>query len=130
MGKDIPQSVTETLAAHPEILLGFIFGSAASGTMREDSDVDVAVLASEPLSVMLRLELIAKLSLAVGREVDVVDLHSAYGTILRQVLTKGKIVLKRSDASHAMLIKRMLFDQADMEPLRRRIIDKSLQRGF
>ena len=35
-----------------------------------------------------------------------------------------------SDTAHAMLLKRMLFDQADMEPLRQRIIEKNLERGF
>ena len=70
------------------------------------------------------------LSLAVKREVDLVDLSTAWGLILRQVLTTGTLALKRSDTAHAMLLKRMLFDQADMEPLRQRIIEKSLERGF
>lgn len=122
--------VADVLAAHNEIQLGIVFGSAVAGTMREDSDVDVAVYASTPLSVSLRLDLIAELSMALGREVDVVDLYPAYGAILRQVLTKGEVVLKRSESALAMLIKRMLFDQADMEPLRNRIVERSLQRGF
>jgi len=122
--------VANILAAHKEIQLGIVFGSAVAGTMREDSDVDVAVFAAEPLSIALRLDLILELSTALGREVDVVDLYPAYGVILRQVLTKGEVVLKRSEIAHAMLIKRMLFDQADMEPLRNRIVKRNLQRGF
>ncbi|MEZ6854697.1 type VII toxin-antitoxin system MntA family adenylyltransferase antitoxin [Halodesulfovibrio aestuarii] len=126
----LKKNIAGVLAAHKEIQLGIVFGSAAAGTMRADSDVDVAVFASKPLSVSLRLDLIAELSLALGREVDVVDLYSAEGVILHQVLTKGEVVLKRSDLIHAMLIKRMLFDQADMEPLRCRIVESRLQRGF
>ena len=72
----------------------------------------------------------AELSMALRREVDLVDLHDAWGLILRQVLTTGTLALKRSDAAHAALLKRMLLDQADMEPLRQRIIEKSLERGF
>lgn len=124
------QQVARTLAPHPGILLAFVFGSAARGALRPDSDVDVAVLAASQLSPEARLELMTELSLAVKREVDLVDLSTAWGLILRQVLTTGTLALKRSDTAHAMLLKRMLFDQADMEPLRQRIIEKSLERGF
>jgi len=72
----------------------------------------------------------AELSLPLGREVDLVDLYNAWGLILHQVLTTGTLALKRSDTAYAALLKRMLLDQADMEPLRQRIIEKSLERGF
>ena len=130
MQNPIAQQVANTLAQHEEIQLAFVFGSAANGTLRPDSDVDVAVLAASRLSPEARLELMAELSLAVKREVDLVDLSTAWGLILRQVLTTGTLALKRSDTAHALLLKRMLFDQADMEPLRQKIIEKSLERGF
>lgn len=130
MSTAIVQQVANTLAQHEEIQLAFVFGSAARGALRPDSDVDVAVLAARPLAPEARLALMAELSMALRREVDLVDLHDAWGLILRQVLTTGTLALKRSDAAHAALIKRMLLDQADMEPLRQRIIEKSLERGF
>ena len=126
----LAHQVAETLAPHSEIQLAFVFGSAARGTLRPDSDVDVAVPAAGRLSPEARLDRMAELSLAVKREVDLIDLSMAWGLILRQVLTTGTLALKRSDTAHAMLLKRMLFDQADMEPLRQRIIEKSLERGF
>ena len=130
MPNPIAQKIASTLAQHEDIRLAFVFGSAARGALRPDSDVDVAVLAASQLSPEARLELMAELSLVVKREVDLVDLSTAWGLILRQVLTTGTLALKRSDTAHAMLLKRMLFDQADMEPLRQRIIEKSLERGF
>ncbi len=130
MSKSIAQQIAHTLAPHEEIQLAFVFGSAANGKLRPDSDVDVAVLAGKQLSTELRLALMAELSLALKREVDLVDLYGAWGLILRQVLTTGTLVLKRSGTAHAALLKRMLLDQADMEPLRQRIIEKSLERGF
>ena len=126
----ITHPVAKTLELHPEIQLAFVFGSAARGALRPDSDVDVAVLAAAPLSPESKLELMAELSLAMKREIDLVDLSTSWGLILRQVLTTGTLALKRSDTAHAMLLKRMLLDQADMEPLRRRIIEKNLERGF
>ena len=89
MSKPIAQQIAHTLAPHEEIQLAFVFGSAANGTLRPDSDVDVAVLAGEQLSTELRLALMAELSLALKREVDLVDLYGAWGLILRQVLTTG-----------------------------------------
>jgi len=130
MTTTIAQQVANALAPHSEIQLAFVFGSAARGTMRPDSDVDVAVLAVEHLSPESRLELTSELSLALKREIDLVDLSTAWGLILRQVLTTGTLALNRSHTAHAMLLKRMLFDQADMEPLRQKIIEKSLERGF
>lgn len=130
MSKSIAQQIAHTLAKHEEIQLAFVFGSAARGTLRPDSDVDVAVLGGGQLSTESRLALMAELSLALKREVDLVDLYDAWGLILRQVLTTGILVLKRPGSAHAALLKRMLFDQADMEPLRQRIIEKSLERGF
>ena len=130
MPNPIVQQIASTLAQHEDIQLAFVFGSAARGTLRPDSDVDVAVLAGGQLSTEARLALMAELILALKREVDLVDLHDAWGLILRQVLTTGTLALKRPGPGHAALLKRMLFDQADMEPLRQRIIAKSLERGF
>ena len=130
MPNPIVQQIASTLAQHEDIQLAFVFGSAARGTLRPDSDVDVAVLAGGQLSTEARLALMAELILALKREVDLVDLHDAWGLILRQVLTTGTLALKRPGPGHAALLKRMLFDQADMEPLRQRIIEKSLERGF
>ncbi|GAB6178661.1 hypothetical protein JCM16814_35530 [Desulfobaculum senezii] len=123
-------TVAECLAVYPDIHIGIVYGSASAGTMRADSDVDVAILADKPLSLEARLDIILELSLALGREVDVLDLHTAHGLILRQILTKGTVALKRSTVAYARLMKRMLLDYADMEPMRRTIVQNSLQRGF
>ncbi|SKA71985.1 type VII toxin-antitoxin system MntA family adenylyltransferase antitoxin [Desulfobaculum bizertense] len=130
MLNDINETIITTLTPHPEIQLAFVFGSANSGKMRQDSDVDIAVLTKSKLTINMRLTLREELSLALRREVDIVDLFTAYGTILKQTLTKGTLILNRSQQEYVAIIKRMLYDQADMEPLRRRIIEKSLQRGF
>ncbi len=55
-------------ARHPDVRLGLLFGSVARGTAGAQSDVDIAV--SGPC-VDLPL-LASQLSLAIGREVDVV----------------------------------------------------------
>ncbi|MTI69882.1 MAG: nucleotidyltransferase domain-containing protein, partial [Firmicutes bacterium] len=55
-----------------------LFGSAANGTLREDSDVDIAFLSSKNIEdydiFMLGQELAEKLE----RDVDLIDLKKAY----------------------------------------------------
>lgn len=49
----------------------YVFGSAATGTMREDSDVDMAVTGLAPSVYFLAM---AQAADAVGRDVDLIDL--------------------------------------------------------
>jgi len=49
----------------------YVFGSAAGGTMREDSDIDLAVSGLPP-EVFFRA--MARASGALGRELDLIDL--------------------------------------------------------
>ena len=76
------------LATRPLVRLALLFGSHARGQATARSDVDLAVLARG----VDRLELAAALSLAVDREVDVIDLNEA--TIpMREELVRDAVVL-------------------------------------
>lgn len=60
------------LKADPRILAAYLLGSANEGRMRPDSDVDIALM-PEPgsgFSDLERLDLGARLGLALGRDVD------------------------------------------------------------
>jgi len=127
---EIKRTVAKDLEANEEVILAFIFGSAAHGSMRDDSDVDIAIDAGRPLTLDDKLNLIADLSAALRREVDVVDLQTCGNMLLPQILNGGTLVIKRSGTAYANLIKKMLFDQADMAPLQGRLIEERLQRGF
>jgi predicted nucleotidyltransferase len=92
----ILQTVAEVLAGSPEIHTAVVYGSAATGRLRPDSDVDVAVAGAGELSVDERYALHDKIARALGREVDLRDLTRLHGLILTQVLAKGRIVLKKN----------------------------------
>ena len=119
--------LAEVFTDFPEILLVIIFGSMAKGNASLGSDLDVAVagLHIMPLDVIVRLQLV--LESEFGREVDIVDLQNVNGPILQQILTSGK-VLKPSPALYADLIKKMWFNQADMMPLTKFVLQKHCQR--
>lgn len=72
----------EVLRDRPDVHLALLFGSQARGTARPDSDLDVAVQ-GENLDVF---DLYGDLSLATGREVDVVDLSRAGFALLNAIV--------------------------------------------
>lgn len=87
--------VTKSICrAVPSTLAVYIFGSQATGTATPDSDVDIAVLAAEPMTPSTRWELSQTLAIQLGKDVDVVDLRQA-STVLRiQVLGTGELLLE------------------------------------
>lgn len=120
MSTDILQTVADTLAAEPGLKVALVYGSAAAGKMRRDSDVDVAVLFGRPLDMDARLALWGRLTDALRREVDLVDLHGLGGEILHQILTKGRVVIRNDEEAYYGLAKRMVYDREDFMGLVRR----------
>ena len=63
-----------------------VFGSAARGEARADSDIDVAVSFGRPMSTDLRTAIIGIIGAVSGRSVDLIDLETAGGLILARAL--------------------------------------------
>jgi predicted nucleotidyltransferase len=73
VASDVVGAVRRVLGDRRDVRLALVFGSVARGASREDSDVDIAVDAPG----VDRLALARDISLAIDREVDVVDLGTA-----------------------------------------------------
>lgn len=114
--------ISTVLRTQPKIRLAVLFGSLGRARGRSDSDLDIAVAAAEPLSADEKMDLIGRLAQGFGRPVDVVDLQAAAGPILAQALTTGRVIHCTDHTLYAELIKRVLFDEADMRPYRDRIL--------
>lgn len=121
-------SVREVLEARPDVVLAYAFGSAGAGTLSEESDLDVAVLARAPLSADERRGLIRDLGDATGRPVDLVDLRRAGVPLLQEILGKGSELLCRDQEAKERLIVRMLIEVEDFLPLRRRLLEERRNR--
>lgn len=115
--------ITAVLKDFSTIRFVTLFGSASKGRMTVQSDVDIAVAAAQKLSVAMRGELAVALSCAIGREVDLIDLQSVSGLILEQALCTGQIVKNTDHDLYAGLLKRLWYNQADMMPYYRRILE-------
>ncbi len=119
--------VRQLLEAQPDIRVAFAFGSVPAGRAGFESDIDIAVLAEEPLDVERTMELIRSIALATGRPVDLIDLRTAGEPLLGQILQNG-VRLRGSDAEHAELVRRHLFDAADFLPYVERMLEERRQR--
>ncbi len=109
-------------ARFPRIRLAILFGSVGRQDSDPESDLDVAVAMDKPLSPTDKMELIEELSQFGGRPVDLIDLQTAGGLILHRALTTGRLLLCTDRTLYAEIIKKMLFNQADFMPYRRRIL--------
>jgi predicted nucleotidyltransferase len=83
--QEVVQTTSQTLT-DPDIQLVILFGSQASGKTHAGSDADVAVALAGEMSPSRRGELSARLSEALGCEVDVADLRKAQGEFLAQIV--------------------------------------------
>ncbi len=119
--------LTGVLEGYPAVEVALLFGSVACGRATAGSDVDVAVAARRPLPLDERVDLQAAMSAAVGREVDLVDLQAVSGPLLAEAMTGGRVLRKDNDL-YAELIKKMWFNQADMMPLVRMILEQRRRR--
>lgn len=86
---DDPALIEYLRKSVPELIALYRFGSETKGTVRSDSDVDLAVLTRNPIPAMRRFELAQELAIQLHRDVDLVDLRSASTVIRMQVLSTG-----------------------------------------
>ncbi|MBN1242880.1 MAG: nucleotidyltransferase domain-containing protein [Spirochaetales bacterium] len=118
-------SVTRVFAADPGVLAVYLLGSAVSGRLRTDSDVDLAVM-PEPghsFDASRMLELAAEATLELGRDVDPGVLSSSNLVYAREALLAGVRIFSRddfrADLSAATLLG--LYDRFQAE--RREVLD-------
>lgn len=121
-------AVEESLKEADGVLLVIVYGSAATDTMRKDSDVDVAILCRTALAKEEKLALSQMLCERLRREVDLVDLHTISGVLLKQILTKGKIVIKKDANAYGNLLQKMIYNQQDYMPYYHRALRERIER--
>jgi uncharacterized protein len=83
-------------AAIPGLQAAYRFGSTVSGDTHAKSDVDVALVADEPLSVERCWEVAGDLAAELARDVDLVDLRRA-STVMRVQVLQGAVTIVDDD---------------------------------
>jgi len=118
----LEQKIQYELSGFPEIVFAEVFGSYASGKQTSSSDVDISIAAYDELPFATLQEIRKKLNDILDRDIDLVDLNAVSGLILKEALTTGRIVINKDPELYAALMKKMLYNQADMMPYYNRIL--------
>lgn len=106
----------EEAAALPRLDLLVLFGSAASGRLRPDSDVDLGWVGSSVApgdEALLREALERRL----GREVHLVDLRLASDLVRVEVIRTGRLAFERTPGAWNTFTAEALSRWFDIEPL-------------
>ncbi len=126
--KDTIDIVKEIINSKRGITLAILYGSFATGRITPGSDIDIAVAAKNPMSPEELAEINLEISEKTGRNTDVVDLNRAEGILLKEILTKGKLLKKEDSNQYAKFIIKMLDYQEDMAPNVRHILNTKVKR--
>lgn len=96
------EQTNEVFAEFGEIEAAYLFGSAAKGTLRKTSDIDVALLLRRHVTnarqLDIRLQLMARLEDIFERPTEVVIVNDAPLLLLREILKAKKIIYEKNAA--------------------------------
>ncbi len=116
------------LAEDPDLLCVMVFGSTATGTYQMESDIDVAVYSRNKMDRRKRQQLADDIAIVTGRAVDLIDLRSVDGALLRQILHSGQVVFSKEPSTLGILSEQLLDWQEDFEPQLNELLATRLRR--
>ena len=110
----------------PSLRLAMLFGSMSEDRARFDSDIDLGLLDTEPLTAETIFELGQSIIQATGWPTDIVDLYDVPQPITRSALKGTRLF--GSDVCFATLYARHLIEQEDFGRLRERVMTERINR--
>ena len=118
-------AIREQLSQDARIESAYLLGSAARGTMRSDSDVDIAILPRAGIRIgdLSRLSLAADLSFASGLDIDIGILSAANLVYAREAILTGRRIFSRNGASADAAVATLLSMYASFNEERREVLD-------
>ncbi len=123
------QYINECLASRLDPFLIILFGSAAAGRLRTDSDIDLAFLSTRgarPYDLFMLAQVMAG---KLGRDIHLVNLQHASTVLQCQVVSKGKVILDREPLRRQEFFVQVLKEYARLNEERSPILTKIKQRG-
>lgn len=114
-------------AALPNAWATYVYGSFSRGDERPDSDIDLGVLLPPGDRIPDVLEVMASVSKAVGRDVDLVDLREAGLDLIADVLRDGHQLVVRDPARVLEWEAERMTDYGAFNPRRTAILSRYLR---
>lgn len=112
-----------------DVIAIYLFGSAVTGELRMDSDIDLAILPAGPLAATRVWKLAQSLALVAGRDLDLVDLLSASTVMQAQIISTGKRLYCTNELLCSDFEGRVYSDYARLNEERKGILDDIAKRG-
>ena len=78
--------IIETIIKYANIDLIYIFGSYLTENYNSESDIDIAVLASEKIEKELFFQMKLELMKNTGREIDLIDLWESGNSLNKEII--------------------------------------------
>lgn len=125
MDRTILNAIAEAVSRDGRILAAYLLGSAAQGRMREDSDIDIAVIpfASAKINASGLAALAAEITLIAGRTADIGIISSSNLVYARQAILTGESLMCRDDARRDHITANLLGLYAQFHYERREVLD-------
>lgn len=111
---EIQQIIKELLETDENVKLCILYGSTASGRLRNDSDLDIAIAGDTLFRREYLLDLQLALSRRLGYDVDVAEMKNLKGLILSEILRKGEVLIKKDTGFYAEFIKKGIYFNEDV----------------
>lgn len=115
---ELRAAVSEVVSSDPRVLAVYVFGSRIDGSAHAGSDLDLAVLFTQRVPVMERLEMEDRLEKRLDHRVDLVDLGRANAFLALDVIRGERIYCTdstRGDEFDLYVLRRA----GDLEPFER-----------
>ena len=123
------ETIKEFLIGKVNPYLIIIFGSAAQGRMRSDSDIDVAYLSHQNVSTYDLFMIAQEMAGIVGRDIHLIDLKQASTVLQAQIITRGVITLDLEPSNRQEFFILVLKQYARLNEERAPILAKVKERG-
>ena len=112
-----------------EVVAVYRFGSTAQDTATASSDIDIGVLAREPVPPAKRFDVQEALAAQVGCDVDLLDLAGASPVMAIQVVASGQLLYDGDSDARGRFEDRTFGAYARLNEERRGILDRVAAEG-
>lgn len=116
-------------AGVPGLQAVYRYGGAGTAQVRDDSDIDLAVLAAAPLDYAMHRRLAVELTRLTGKDVDLNHMQGLPVTLRVPIVTGGVRLFARDLAAAEECDLRVLADHAYLNEARRAILDDVRAQG-
>jgi uncharacterized protein len=122
---DIVASLLPFLVADERILAAYLLGSAVSGRLRPDSDIDIALLPcpGSRIDGLERAGLASRIAFFIGRDVDVGELGSGNLVYAKEAMATGRRIFARDSSAADLAAATLMGMYLSFDEERREVLD-------